>query len=490
MQTDGSGISFYARDDQWYYGFSFATDVQAPDDQEAFAQLLSELGEYVKYDMITRNNLTPYSDDEFFERPYTYDSPHIILNYYPYYAYDGSKEEVWTLTLSQPARQGLGGIWCVERWTDSNGNVYPYFPDANGIPAAEYYAEIQARCDSGELGEEYFRVSWQSVTQRFVEEVFGHTQATFKSFSIAGRNAPPTSENLFDPYKISVGDSIMGLTVTKTDVTIYDGWIETVIVQFKGEVTLTGRYICYPEEELTESRTPGFPQAVFIVDDESTYKLPQIIGGGSFIFIITNVEEAIELLGPPDSDSEVKATIVIDDYVIRLHPSSEGRESARLVRVIEKEVLAEPGQSGDYTSQTPSQRFSVSTGNIHDYMPRLLAGQAVSEYELLPCLENFTRQTWREFDEFYRSKDPDDPGATGEHWFNSLFTALANAAITQITQNPSYDREDQFWRNYYIGKAYLTSDGAFAQSLADIMMNQWIADPVAYSSTLNQLLSK
>ena len=101
--SDGSGQSFFAKDGEYYYGFFFATDVQSPGDYEAFSQLFSEAGDFVKSDMISRNGLTAYSDKEFFNKTYTYESEHIFLSYYPYYAYNGSKEEVWTLILSQPA---------------------------------------------------------------------------------------------------------------------------------------------------------------------------------------------------------------------------------------------------------------------------------------------------------------------------------------------------------------------------------------------------
>ena len=64
------------------------------------------------------------------------------------------------LSLSQPVRQGEGGIWCVERvrfvyseydWTDTQ----LVFPAALGIDqtAADYYAQLQAACDAGEQTE-------------------------------------------------------------------------------------------------------------------------------------------------------------------------------------------------------------------------------------------------------------------------------------------------------------------------------------------------
>lgn len=45
--------------------------------------------------------------------------------------------------------------------------------------------------------------------------------------------------------------------------------------------------------------------------------------------------------------------------------------------------------------------FDDSTGNIHDYMPDLIAGIQVSAYELLPCLEPFTHSIWQELDAVY-----------------------------------------------------------------------------------------
>lgn len=292
LSSDGSGQSFFAKDETSYYGFFFATDVQAPDDYETFSRLFSAVGDYVKSDMITRNRLTSYSDDEFFKRSYTYDSEHIFLSYYPYYAYNGSKEEIWTLILSQPVKQGDTGIWCVERWKDQNGNTYPYFPAENGTPSEKYHSERQAECDSGSNS------SWLDPKQTalaFVKRVFEHTQATPDSFSVSDNPA------------------------------------------------------------------------------------------------------------------------------------------------------------------SPADLFASSTGNIHDYMPDLLAGKSVSAYGLLPCLENFTHATWSELEKKY-SND----------WFGSLWAALRDAAVS----DRQADNDDQTLRDYYIGKAYLVSDGAYAEGLADIVLLQ------------------
>ena len=300
--SDGSGQSFFAKDGEYYYGFFFATDVQAPDDYEAFSQLFKDVGDFVKSDMISRNGLTAYSDQEFFNKTYTYESEHIFLSYYPYYAYNGSKEEVWTLILSQPATQGNTGIWCVERWKDRYGNIYPYFPDEKGIPSKKYYTALQAECDAGK------DMSWLEPKQAalaFVKRAFDHAPATLDSFA-------------------------------------------------------------------------------------------------------------------------------------------------------------------------PSDSFAASTGDIHDYLPDLLSGKPVSDYDLLPCLENFTKSTWLELDEVYSMK-----------WWDPLWKALREAAISDMQADPNA----QILHNYYIGKAYLVSDGAFAEGLSDLIMQQWTYNSLLYSECLKTRFS-
>lgn len=300
--SDGSGQSFFARDDEHYYGFFHATDVQAPDDYEAFSALFAAVGDFVRSDMIARNGLTAYSDREFFDRAYTYDSAHLYYRYYPYLAYTGSRDVVWTLTLSQPATQGEWGIWCVERWRDDNGNVYPYFPNADGVPSAEYYAKRQAECDAGHFPG---LMDPLQVARTFVQNVFEHD--------------------------------------------------------------------------------PGFDN-----------------------------------LEPADN------------------------------------------------ANTPEDLFAASTGNIHDYLPKLLAGETVSDYDLLPCLENFTRATWRELNEAYGD------------WWSPLWLALNDAAVGGMQA----DGADQRLRNYYIGKARLVSDGAYSEGLDDLLLKQWSYDSAAYSECL------
>ena len=92
------------------------------------------------------NDLTVFSGDE---GDYTYPGNHMTLLYYPYNDYNGTKDEIYTLTLSQPVKQGEGGIWCVERWSDGNYTYYWFIP-YDGQSSQVHYEALQAAADSGE----------------------------------------------------------------------------------------------------------------------------------------------------------------------------------------------------------------------------------------------------------------------------------------------------------------------------------------------------
>lgn len=158
LQADGSGCDVFARDGDWYYAKTYPTDVQfyrsggiidsETEDWKSW-ETLNALGDQVCQDFADRNDLTAYSQSEVRNRPFTWESEHAYAKYYSYYTFDGSKSEFYTLVLSQPAKQGEGGLWCVERFYDEYGNLCLYFPESD-VPAAEYYADLQAECDAGE----------------------------------------------------------------------------------------------------------------------------------------------------------------------------------------------------------------------------------------------------------------------------------------------------------------------------------------------------
>jgi len=97
--------------------------------------------------------LTAYGARELFGLDYTYGGEHVELGC----RFPGEPMDLVILSLSQPAKQGEGGVWCVERvrfvysqydWTDT----HLVFPAALGydMTAADYYAQLQAACDAGE----------------------------------------------------------------------------------------------------------------------------------------------------------------------------------------------------------------------------------------------------------------------------------------------------------------------------------------------------
>lgn len=161
VEGDGfnsDGVSVFAKSGGWYYAMITPTDVQfyrsgGKIDREsgdwAQWQTLCGIGGQVCADAAERSGLTPFDESEFLSREFTYDGKHAYVNYYPDYITEGDTHTYDVLVLSQPVRQGEGGVWCVERVYDICGRVCPYFPDT-GVPAADYYAELQAACDTGE----------------------------------------------------------------------------------------------------------------------------------------------------------------------------------------------------------------------------------------------------------------------------------------------------------------------------------------------------
>ena len=112
---------------------------------------LQSLGEEVVADFITRNGLVPYTLDTFYEQETTYDGEHLC---YAYYETPIDAEPALTLLLSQPVRQGEGGIWCVDRIYEPHyGQTFCFFPACRDVSvgsAEEFYAAAQAQCDAGE----------------------------------------------------------------------------------------------------------------------------------------------------------------------------------------------------------------------------------------------------------------------------------------------------------------------------------------------------
>lgn len=178
--ADGSGIEVFAADGQRYYVYTYPTDVQylRPDeelDTESedwkLWEKLNEIGPSVREDFLTRNQLQTFSIQDLASQPFALDETHVCLRYYPYFLRDGDTRIYYDLLLSQPVRQGEGGIWAVERWISEFGIQALYFPDS-GRPAAEYYADLQTESEAHpEL------LTPIGAAAVFVADYFGHETA-------------------------------------------------------------------------------------------------------------------------------------------------------------------------------------------------------------------------------------------------------------------------------------------------------------------------
>lgn len=179
---DLPGIDVFAAKGERYYAYTYPTDVQfyrsggvidtESEDWKNW-ESLNELGPAVRADMVERNGLTPFDTGDFYSEPFTFEGAHAYLKYYSYFTFDGDIRLYDTLVLSQPAKQGEGGIWCVERFYDVVGSCYLWFPDS-GMAAMDYYAQLQAACDAGELPE---LLTLTGAAKAFVKEWFGHETA-------------------------------------------------------------------------------------------------------------------------------------------------------------------------------------------------------------------------------------------------------------------------------------------------------------------------
>lgn len=140
------GANHFAKDDHYYYSCKTPTDVQADLETKGVAEEYDALCQHIDSilsSFIEANHLTAYDHNAAVYKPeYNYPGNHAI---YAFTLSDGFK---FTLILSQPVRQGAGGIWCVERMYDENNNLYLAMPDTD-LTAMEYYKKQQNEADAG-----------------------------------------------------------------------------------------------------------------------------------------------------------------------------------------------------------------------------------------------------------------------------------------------------------------------------------------------------
>ena len=161
---DSPGSVVFARDgEDTYYLIDYPTDVRLyrgdkePDSvsRSVWSRLLA-WAEALPDEILSRNAITAYDAHELLDADYTYPGEHIELGY----RIPGEPMDLVLLALSQPVKQGEGGVWCVERvryvYSDYDmTDTHMVFPAALGIDltAADYYARLQQECDAGEHSE-------------------------------------------------------------------------------------------------------------------------------------------------------------------------------------------------------------------------------------------------------------------------------------------------------------------------------------------------
>lgn len=139
----------------------------------------------------------------------------------------------------------------------------------------------------------------------------------------------PGATNRFDPTGIQVGDRVLGLTVTRQDLSHAPAMGDSVYVgsvEFSGELTVSGSYRSHPDY-------PEVQALCFDVDGASAVRVPRMRGDERRVwFCFTNQQEAVRALG--SAHSEGRATIVIDEYRT-VRQFTDVFDTARLVRVVE-----------------------------------------------------------------------------------------------------------------------------------------------------------
>jgi hypothetical protein len=133
-------------------------------------------------------------------------------------------------------------------------------------------------------------------------------------------------KNNFEPKKIKVGDSIIGLTVSRVWLG-WDGHEDSFIIDFSGQVQLSGTLVNHPND--------GYYTGLeFVVDEKSLEKIPVplesnlkvshfLIGNSNFIERITGTKE-----------SEMYATVVLSDVVIGSSKDKPWENTANIIQIV------------------------------------------------------------------------------------------------------------------------------------------------------------
>jgi hypothetical protein len=135
--------------------------------------------------------------------------------------------------------------------------------------------------------------------------------------------------NMFDPYKVSPGDTILGLEITSIQLDTFDKG--SIFIDF-GEIELTGTYKHLAPDEITNQDYAIY----FTVDEQSLSDLPRIRKEDMNFPVVIGIENkaaAEAALGPPGT--EKKSTILVSDYKIRSAPSKPIDDAMTFVKLLQ-----------------------------------------------------------------------------------------------------------------------------------------------------------
>jgi|GEM_PF-792793 len=466
--ADGSGLYFFAKNDEWYYGESHATDVRYyrtgdkyfDEDERSQWDALNVLAVSILYDFVERNDLTSYSDDEA-RLEYTYGGNHQLLNYYPYYSVNGSKDEVFTLVLSQPATQGEDGIWCVERMTDGYGNGYLWFPDA-GMPALDYYAVVQAEHDEEKRSD---HADIYSAATTFLEESGYFNSAVIEGSLELVSDAEEWSDTDVTRWESEV--SLVGFSIPIDGYSNYDEigytWAEEFVKQYV--------------ENTSEDSPLHSTNAALLTSEiyaESLINYPKtIVYNMRFVCEASDAKEFERWFvgwAGPLNDAE--------------HPQYEGWMEFGWFIVLENDQrdgrwrCTDAGTGGyggwGYLNCAESGAFV--------YLEELISDSE----SVLPesVLRSLPLVDWREFDTEW----------SAEGW-NALWKMLNDYCLTEgQVYGPEETRmwsdvypDDQAYRNLYVMLTALNTDGAYSEGIASILLKQKNYDTKIFDFCLEQL---
>lgn len=157
LSGEKSGLHLFAKDDAGdYYIIAYPTDVTLYGADDGSWATLTVWAHELPQAIIEANGLTACDGSELLDAAYTYGGEHVELGC----RFPGEPMDLCVFSLSQPVKQGEGGVWCVERvqfiYSDYNfTDLQLVFPVALGFDetAADYYARLQAECDAGERPE-------------------------------------------------------------------------------------------------------------------------------------------------------------------------------------------------------------------------------------------------------------------------------------------------------------------------------------------------